>query len=56
MSVGFGGGGKDGKEAIIDVSVNNLEAMDDKDGMAMFSMEVSTVGITWSDVVGPYGS
>ena len=50
------GGGNEGKEVVIDVLVNNLEAMDDKDGMAMLSMEVSTVGITWSDVVGPYGS
>ena len=47
------GGGKDGKEVVRDVSANNIAPMAAKEGMAMLSMEVSMVGMTWSSVAGP---
>ena len=50
------GGVNEGNEAIIDVSPNNPRDMADKDGMATLSMEVSTVGMTWSGVASPYRS
>ena len=50
------GGGNEGKEAIIDVSVNNPGATTDKDGMASLSMEVSMIGMTWFGVADPCGS
>ena len=56
VSFDAGGGGKDRKEVVIDVSTNNLEPTADKEGMAMLSMEVSMVGMTWSSVAGPCGS
>ena len=51
--VGFGGEGKDGKEAVRDVSANNPRPTTNKEGMAMLSMEVSMVGMTWYGVDGP---
>ena len=54
VSVGSGGGGRDGKEAVIDVSINNTGCMTRKEGMATMSMEVSMVGMTWFGVAGPY--
>ena len=55
VSVGSGGGGKDGKEVVKDVSANNHKPMADKEGMTTLSMEVSTVGMIWSGVVYPCG-
>ena len=54
MSVGSGGGGKYGKEVIIDVSANDLETMTGKEGMDTLLMELQMMGMTCSGVVGPY--
>ena len=56
VSFGSDGGGKDGKEAIRDVSMKKLGSMADKDGMDTLSMEVSTVEMTWFGVAGPHRS
>ena len=56
LSVGSSGGGKDGKESVRDELVRSLGPMTYKEGMAMLSMEVSIVGMTWTGVAGPCGS
>ena len=53
VSLDIGGGGKDRKEAVIDVSTNNPGPMADKEGMVTLSMEVSTIGMTWYGVADP---
>ena len=56
VSLDAGGGGKYGKEAVMELSTNNPGPIADKEGMDASSMEVSMVGMTLSGVVGPYGS
>ena len=56
VSVGSGGGGKDGKVVVIGVLENNPRPTADKEGMATLSMKVSTIGMTWFSVAGPYES
>ena len=56
VSLGAGGGGTKGKEAIMEVSVNNLGPTANNEGVAVSSKAVSIVGITLGTVVNPYGS
>ena len=56
MTVGVGGGGKDGKVSIIGVLENKLGITLDKEGMEMLSMVVSMVGMMCLDVASPCGS
>ena len=56
VSLDVGGGGKYGKEVVMEVSAKNMGPTADKEGMAMLSMEVSMIGMTLSGVSGPYES
>ena len=51
-----GGGGKDGNEAVMEVSTNNLGPIATMNGMATLSMEVSMVVMALSCVFEPYRS
>ena len=54
VSVGSGGGGKDGKVAVIGVLANNPKPTADKEGIATIWMEVSMIRLTWYGVANPY--
>ena len=56
VSLDAHGGGKNGKEIIMEVSKNNRRPTSNKEGVATLSMEVSLVGMTLAGVVGPCGS
>ena len=51
--LGAGGGGKVGKEDIMEVLVNNLGPTTSIEEMVASSIEVSMVGMTWSSVANP---
>ena len=53
--IGVSGGGTKGKEAIIEVLVNNLGLTANNEGVDSLSMAVSIVGITLAHLVGPCG-
>ena len=53
VSIGAGGGGKDGKVSVRGVLANNPGPKEDKEGMEMLSMVVSVVGMTCSGVDDP---
>ena len=54
--LGANGGGKNEKQFVMDVQVNNWGLRANNEGVGALSKEVSTVGMTLAGTVGPYES